>query len=110
LGPDEELLRRLALNEECVVSGVLGAPLNRRDDGLDDKTRALVRLAALIALASGAASYQWSVSAAHAAGATDDEIRAVLDAIGPVVGSARIAAAAPEVAVAIGGQIEGVGT
>jgi 4-carboxymuconolactone decarboxylase len=110
LGVDEEFLRRLALNEEGVLSSVLGARLDERDDGLDDKTRALARLAALIALDSVSASYQWGVSAAHAAGATDDEILAVVAAVGPIVGSARATAAAAEVAVAIGGEIEALGT
>jgi 4-carboxymuconolactone decarboxylase len=107
---DEEFLRRLALNEEGVLSSLLGARLDGRDDGLDDKTRALARLAALIALDSVSASYQWGVAAAHAAGATDEEILAVVVAVSPIVGSARTTAAAAEVAVALGGQIEGQGS
>lgn len=89
---------------------MLGARLDERDDGLDDKTRALARLAALIALDSVSASYQWGVATAHAAGATDDEILAVVAAVGPIVGSARTTAAMAEVAVALGGQIEALGT
>jgi alkylhydroperoxidase/carboxymuconolactone decarboxylase family protein YurZ len=100
---DEEFLRRLALNDEGVLANVLGMPLDERDDALDDKTRALTRLAALIALDSASATYQWGVASAHAAGATDDEIRAVVAAVSPIVGSARAAEAVMEVAVAIGG-------
>lgn len=107
---DEEFLRRLALNEEGVLAKVLGIPLDQRDERLDDKTRTLARLAALIALDSASASYQWGVAAAHAAGATDDEIRAVVAAVGPIVGSARTAEAVMEVAVAIGGPSEAIGT
>jgi alkylhydroperoxidase/carboxymuconolactone decarboxylase family protein YurZ len=102
----EEFLRRLALNEEGVLEDVLGAGLDAGAGGLDDKTLALSRLAALIALDSATASYQWGVAAAHAAGATDDEIVAVLAAVSPIVGAARTTAAAPELAVAIGEEID----
>lgn len=110
MGQDEEFLRRLALNEEGVLATVLGARLDERDDGLDDRTRALTRLAALIALDSGSASYQWGVAAAHAAGASDEDILAVVAAVSPIVGSLRTAAAMAEVAVALEGPVEVVGT
>jgi alkylhydroperoxidase/carboxymuconolactone decarboxylase family protein YurZ len=103
----EEYLRRLALNEEGALEAALGASLRGGQCvGLDGKTQALTRLAALIAMDSAPASYQWSVALAHAAGATDEEIVAVLVAVGPIVGAARVNAAAPEVAVAIGEEIQ----
>jgi 4-carboxymuconolactone decarboxylase len=100
---DEDLLRRLALNDEGVLEALLGpAFADAEPEGLDAKAQALVRLAGLVALESAAASYQWGVTAALAAGATDGEIVGVLAALAPIVGTARVTSAAPEVAVAIG--------
>jgi 4-carboxymuconolactone decarboxylase len=99
----EDLLRRLAVNDEGVLEGLLGAEFaDAEPQGLDDKTVALVRLAGLIALESAPASYQWSVTIALAAGATDGEVVAVLVALAPIVGIARASSAAPELALAIG--------
>ena len=42
--------------------------------GLDHKTRALVRLGALLALGAAPVSYQWNVSAALDAGASVEEL------------------------------------
>ena len=106
MGRREEFLRKLALNEEAVLESVLGKGLEDPSRSLGDKTRALARLAALIALDSAPASYQWGVAAAHASGATDDEIVGVLAAVSPIVGAARTAAAAPELAAAIGEAID----
>ena len=103
----ERLLRLLALNDEDAVSGVVGASLTTQDTAvLDDKTRALVRLAGLIALEAAPASYQWGVACAVAAGATDEEIVGVLVALAPVVGMARTGTAAPELALAVGCDLD----
>jgi alkylhydroperoxidase/carboxymuconolactone decarboxylase family protein YurZ len=96
-------LRRLALNEEGVLESVLGTTLaDAAPAELDAKTAALVRLAGLVAIQSAPASYQWSVTAALAVGATDGEVVGVLVALAPIVGIARVNSAAPEVALAIG--------
>jgi 4-carboxymuconolactone decarboxylase len=103
----EELLRRLALNDEAALEDVLGVPV--RGDGvpgLDPRTRALVRLAALVALGADPASYQWAVADALAAGACDDQVLGVLVTLAPVVGRVRVGAAAPEVALAIGHDLD----
>jgi 4-carboxymuconolactone decarboxylase len=102
--PDhEKLLRRLALNDEGILGSLLGAPLADPDARwLDAKTTALVRLAGLVALEGASASYQWLIATALAAGATDEEVVAVLAALAPIVGIARVSSAAPEVALAIG--------
>jgi 4-carboxymuconolactone decarboxylase len=97
--PVEELLRRLALDDEAAVRSTIGA-----DSGgiaLDPKSRALVRLAALLALDAGTASCRSTVECAYAAGATDEEIVGVLVAIAPTIGAARVVAAAPRLALAI---------
>ena len=99
----EDLLRRLALNDEGVLESLFGTGFaDAQRSELDAKALALVRLAALVVLESAPASYQWTVSAALAAGATDEEIVGVLAALVPIAGTVRVAAAAPEVALAMG--------
>ena len=51
---------------------------------------------------SSAVCLQWSATRALAAGATEDEIADVLVAIAPVAGLGRIAAAVPDLAIALG--------
>jgi 4-carboxymuconolactone decarboxylase len=103
----EDLLRKLALNEESVLASLLGTELiDGEPAGLDAKTAALVRLAGLVAVGSAPASYQWCVTSALAAGASDAEVVAVLAALAPIVGSVRVNSAAPEVALAIGYDLD----
>ncbi len=100
------LLRRLAVSDDCTIGSIFSGQINDRESSeLDDKTHALVRLAALIATESAASSYQWAVNVARAAGATDDEVAAVLVSVAPIVGLARIASAAPLIAAALGYEL-----
>ena len=106
----EELLRRLALNDEKAVDAAVGAaplPLDE-PQALDDKTRALVRLAALLSIGAATASCRATVEVARAAGATDQEIVGVLLAVAPAVGGARVVGAAPRLALAIDYDVEDV--
>ncbi len=99
----EDLLRRLALNDESTVETVLGADVaDLGGSGLGARTAALLRLAALVATDSPSASYQWGVGVALAAGASEDEIVDLLLVLAPIVGVARVTAAAPELGVALG--------
>jgi 4-carboxymuconolactone decarboxylase len=103
----EELLRRLALNDEGALTSVLRAlTTDVESSSLDAKTYALVRLAGLFAVESATASYAWSVSAALTAGATDEEIIGVLVALAPLVGVARVNWAASELAAALGFDLD----
>jgi 4-carboxymuconolactone decarboxylase len=103
----EGLLRRLALNDEMAVESALQMRLaDVGNSGLAPKTSALVRLAGLVALQASSSSYQWSVSAAFAAGATDEEVVGVLVALAPVIGVARVNRAAVDVAAAIGCDLD----
>lgn len=103
----EEALRDLAMNDERFVENVLAMQLtNIEASGLDPKTHALARLGALIALDAAPASYQWNVGMAFASGATVDEIVGVLIAVAPTVGLARAVSAAPELALAIGYDVD----
>ena len=70
--------------------------------GLDPRSFALVKIAALIALDAPPASYLWQVANALDAGATPGDLIGVLRAIAPQVGGPRVVAAAPELMVALG--------
>ena len=70
--------------------------------GLDPRTFALVKIAALIALDAPPASYAWQVTNALADGATPEDMLGVLRAVAPQVGGPRVVAAAPELMLAMG--------
>ena len=74
--------------------------------GLDPRTYSLVNVAALIALDAAPASYIWQIGLALEAGVTTDEILGLLVALGPTVGNAKVVAAAPEIALALGIDLE----
>ena len=64
-------------------------------EGLDQKTAALVRLAALVAVGGAVPSYGAEADAAVSAGATVAEIVEVLVRLVPIVGLPRVVAALP---------------
>jgi 4-carboxymuconolactone decarboxylase len=106
----EQQLRRLALNDEKLVSSVLAAgPAFSPESLLDRKSEALVRVGALLAVGASTASLRWTVEVAQSAGATDEEVLGVLIAIGPAVGLARVVAQAPRLALAMGYEIDDEG-
>jgi alkylhydroperoxidase/carboxymuconolactone decarboxylase family protein YurZ len=70
--------------------------------GLDPRSFALVKIAALVAVDAPPASYLWQVGNALDAGCTPEELMGVLRAIAPQVGGPRVVAAAPEIMVALG--------
>ena len=103
----QETLRSLALNDERFVRSVLGMGHDTiAVSQLDPKSHALVRLGALPASDAAHGSYQASVEAAPAAGASPDEIVGVLIAVAPVVGLARVVSAAPDLALALGYDVD----
>ena len=70
--------------------------------GLDARSYALVKLAAIMALDAPPASYLWQVANAIDAGATPEDLVGVLIAIAPQIGGPKLVAAAPELMVALG--------
>ncbi len=76
---------------------------------LTPRIRTLVRLAALVALDAPTVSLRWAAERACCSGAGDEEIVAVLVAVGSDVGLARLVAAAPRLALALGydSEVEG---
>ena len=103
----KENLRRLALNDERFVGSVLGMGRDTVEvSQLDQKTHALVRLAAALAMDAALSSYQSTIELAFAAGASHDEIVGTLIAVAPTVGLTRAVSAAPELALALGYDVD----
>jgi 4-carboxymuconolactone decarboxylase len=103
----QDTLRRLAMIDEGFVEDQAGLGLGPAEkSALDPKTAALLRVAVSVAIGSPAVCLEWSTGRALAAGASEDEIADTLLAIAPVAGLGRVVAAAPEVATALGYDIE----
>ena len=73
---------------------------------LEPKTWALIRVAGLLSVDAPQASLSWSVSEAIDAGACASDVIGALLAIAPALGSARVVAAAPRLALALGWDID----
>ena len=73
---------------------------------LDPEATMLVRIAALAAIDAPPASYLLNLGAAADMGIGEDEVRGVLAAIAPIVGTARIASATGNIVRALAIAIE----
>jgi 4-carboxymuconolactone decarboxylase len=73
---------------------------------LDADTLMLVRIAALAAVDAPAVSYLLNLGAASEVGVDAEQVRGVLAAIAPIVGTARIASATGKIAEALEVAIE----
>jgi 4-carboxymuconolactone decarboxylase len=103
----EARLRGVALHDERSLASILGlSSRSQGASGLDPRSECLVRLAALHAIEGAPSSYGCLVSAALAAGATAEEVVGTLIAVAPLIGVARAVAAAPELANALGYDID----
>jgi alkylhydroperoxidase/carboxymuconolactone decarboxylase family protein YurZ len=76
---------------------------------LDPKTRMLVRIAALAAVDGPPISYLMNLEAAGELDIDAEEVRGVLAAIAPIVGTARIASATGKIVDALAIEIETAG-
>jgi 4-carboxymuconolactone decarboxylase len=98
-----EALAALALGDPELLGTALGLRTDWQEaSGLDPRSFALVKVAALIALDAPPASYLWQVGNAIDAGVTSQELIGVLRAIMPQVGLPKVVAAAPELMIALG--------
>jgi 4-carboxymuconolactone decarboxylase len=98
-----DALAGLAVGDpELLLEGLEMRAEMQEKSGLDPRSFALVKIAALIALDAPPASYLWQVGNALDAGCTPQELMGVLRAIAPQVGGPKIVAAAPELMVALG--------
>jgi alkylhydroperoxidase/carboxymuconolactone decarboxylase family protein YurZ len=105
-----EAMIGIARHDTDVLEGLLQARVEIQEaSGLDPKTYALINIAALIGMDAAPASYVWQVGLAIEAGASPEEVLGVLMAVNPVVGNARTVAAAPELALALGVDLEALG-
>ena len=105
-----DALRRLMLNDEdffnVVVARNSGA--GRKDDALastqalDDRTRRLLDIAAVIALGGEPNGIDAATRSALDAGASPEDVVEVLLDLAPILGRGRVAAAAGPIATAIG--------
>jgi 4-carboxymuconolactone decarboxylase len=94
----ESTLDSIARGDAPVLESLLAMNLNSlMASQLDEKTYFLVRLAALVAMDAAPVSYVINLGLAGEAGVTLEDVQNLLIAIAPVVGSARVAAAAGSV-------------
>ena len=98
-----EMLARLAVSDpDLLAEGLELRTEWQSRSGLDARSYALVKIAALIALDAPPASYLWQVANALDAGATPADLTGVLIAVAPQVGGPKTVAAAPELMLALG--------
>lgn len=102
-----QTLSGVAAADVDVLEEALGLREHGREhSGLDARTYALVKIAALIALDAPPASYAWQVGNAVLEDVTPEDILGVLRAVGPQVGLPKVVAAAPEIMVSLGLPLE----
>jgi alkylhydroperoxidase/carboxymuconolactone decarboxylase family protein YurZ len=101
VSPDS--LSKVAEGDAPVLERLVAMNLDSFEDShLDQKTYFLVRLAALVAMDAAPVSYMINLGLAADAGVTLEEAQGAIVAITPVVGSARVAAAAGNILRAFG--------
>jgi 4-carboxymuconolactone decarboxylase len=93
-------------HEYVDVDGVTSAYSRSEGLFLDERTAALVRLAALVAVGAPQSSYTAAVSSALTAGVNAEELIGTLLTVAPVVGLARTVTATPLLSLAIGYDID----
>ena len=96
-------LRKLALRDDRYIEALFpprGAGAD--ESGLDARSRALVQIAALVAVDAAPPSYMSVADEALEAGVTYEELVGSLIVVMPVVGVPRVVSAAPSLGLAIG--------
>ena len=96
-------LRKLALRDDRYIDALLSDDrASVSVSGIDPRSLALLRIAALIAIDAAPPSYMSAVEAGLDAGASYDEIVGTLIAVMPIIGVARVVSAAPNLGLALG--------
>jgi 4-carboxymuconolactone decarboxylase len=99
----EQTLVGISVGDTDILEAAIGLrELSREGTGLDPRTFALVKIAALIALDAPPASYAWQIANALDDGASPEDILGVLRAVAPQVGGPKVIAAAPEIMLGLG--------
>jgi alkylhydroperoxidase/carboxymuconolactone decarboxylase family protein YurZ len=102
-----ETLHKLAMIHEGFIQDKARLALDlTRTSTLDPKVAALLVLGVAVAIGSSSYCLRWSVSRALAAGASKEEIADSLLVIAPVIGLSRVVSAAPDLAAALGYDVE----
>jgi 4-carboxymuconolactone decarboxylase len=73
---------------------------------LDEQTLMLVRIAALVAVDAPPISYAMNLEAAGEVGVNAEQVRGVLAAIAPIVGTTRVVSATSSIAGALALEVE----
>jgi alkylhydroperoxidase/carboxymuconolactone decarboxylase family protein YurZ len=114
---DSFRMRFVDLDERITMSDMTGADAPVLDllarmtadsleaSSLDPGTLVLVRVAALVAVGAPPVSYALNLEAGSAIGLDVENLRGVLTAIAPIVGTARIAAATGNIVKALAAEI-----
>jgi alkylhydroperoxidase/carboxymuconolactone decarboxylase family protein YurZ len=102
----EEALRRLTIGDPAYCRAVMATEPGDSNDRLDARSVALLRLGASIRAGSVGPMLQQRVGDALEAGVGFDEIVASLAALAPTVGIERVVAVAPDLARALGYDID----
>ena len=99
----EDHLRRIARSDDKEIETMVGMRQGLKDNTqLDNRSFALVKIAALIAVDAPPASYMWQIGNAIAEGVTPEEVLGTMWAVAPQVGGPRLISAAPEIMLALG--------
>jgi 4-carboxymuconolactone decarboxylase len=99
----KETLRKLSIRDTEFIQSILQrADKNVARSGIDARAHALVRVGALVAADAATPSFMDACDEALAADATREEIVGTLIAVLPLIGVARVVAAAPNLALALG--------
>jgi hypothetical protein len=104
----EEALRRLTIGEPAYCRKVMSTGVNDALPSLDARSVALLRLGGAIAAGSTRPIWQQRVSDALDAGLSFDDIVSSLLALAPTIGLDRVVAVAPDLAHALGYDIDAV--
>jgi 4-carboxymuconolactone decarboxylase len=108
----EQVLHRLSIGDQNLLRSVLaptpefGSSAPAASQPLDRQLRALVRIAALLAVGAPTATLRWAVELALSTGAGADAIVGVLVATAGQAGAAQVVSSAPRLALALGFDLE----
>jgi hypothetical protein len=102
----EEVLRRLTIADPAYCRVVMATDLGASARRLDARSAALLHLGGLIATGSAGPIWQQVVGEALQAGMSFDEIVGSLEVLAPSIGLERVVAVAPDLARALGYDVD----
>ena len=102
----EQILRSITIGDPAFYRVLVTAEHGEAVHGLDARSAALVRLGALIGAGSAAPVWRQAVGEALGVGLTFDDIVGSLVVLAPTIGFDRVVAAAPELAAALGYDVD----